>query len=352
MKLFLLLVCAAVMTCRSQAQIVIDAGRMPVAGDRVVTLPMDTANVNPGSTGAGQSWDFSAAVVDGDSVILEYLVPSATPYAATFPAATLASTYQDGEYVSYVYYDVSGGRLDVLGSASDDFTIINHDPETILTFPFSYGATLEDAFTSTFSVSGGMISRRSGSMQANADAWGALTLPGGETRPALRVTQTETTRDTVFLNGQPMFVSVVRTVSHEWYTAGHKFPVFIVAYIDIDANGNHSSHKIVDFKPGQPATGVTDRQRETPSGVSLDQNFPNPFNPATTIRYALGKAAHITLEVFSLLGERVALLLDNEFRSAGSYEIVYHATTLPSGIYFYRLRAGRDVETRSFTLLK
>jgi len=95
-------------------------------------------------------------------------------------------------------------------------------------------------------------------------------------------------------------------------------------------------------------TSPVAREAEVPR---LQGNYPEPFNPVTTIRYALPEAAHVRLEVFDLTGRRVALLADGE-RPAGQYAARFDASRLASGVYLYRLRAGATVQTRTMMLLK
>jgi len=96
--------------------------------------------------------------------------------------------------------------------------------------------------------------------------------------------------------------------------------------------------------------GVDD-ERALPKEFALSQNYPNPFNPATRIEFALPREAKVTLEVYNLLGERVALLLD-EPRAAGYHTVTFDAATLPSGLYLYKLVAGQQVFTRKMMLVK
>ena len=106
-------------------------------------------------------------------------------------------------------------------------------------------------------------------------------------------------------------------------------------------------------------TGLTSVQISSldiiPDRFSLEQNYPNPFNPSTTIRFGIptglsnGEAA--TLKVFDLLGREVAILL-NEKLSAGMYSVKFETGGLASGIYFYRLAAGKFIETKKMSLLK
>ena len=96
-------------------------------------------------------------------------------------------------------------------------------------------------------------------------------------------------------------------------------------------------------------TGVT--ERALPTVFALDQNYPNPFNPATMIDFALPKESHVRLEVYNVLGQRVAMLAD-EVRQAGYYSINFNASHLASGLYLYRIAAGEVVMVKKMMLTK
>ena len=87
------------------------------------------------------------------------------------------------------------------------------------------------------------------------------------------------------------------------------------------------------------------------NNYSLRQNYPNPFNPATTITYQIPERSFVTLKVYDILGNEVATLV-NEEKPAGSYEVEWNALSLPSGIYFYQLRANNFIESKKMILLK
>ena len=97
---------------------------------------------------------------------------------------------------------------------------------------------------------------------------------------------------------------------------------------------------------------VTDAERTSgsPLEFGLLQNYPNPFNPATQIRYEVLRTSHVRLVVYDLLGREVAVLV-NEQKLPGYHQIQWN-TTVPSGIYFYRLQAGGFVETKKLVLLR
>jgi len=88
-----------------------------------------------------------------------------------------------------------------------------------------------------------------------------------------------------------------------------------------------------------------------PSEFKLSQNYPNPFNPTTTIEFDLPTASEVNLEVFNILGQKVAVLIDGRL-SAGTHRVTYDASNEPSGVYFYRLSHSKGIETKKMTLLK
>ena len=86
-------------------------------------------------------------------------------------------------------------------------------------------------------------------------------------------------------------------------------------------------------------------------GFYLSQNYPNPFNPATNISYSISQRSFVTLKIYDVLGNEIATLINKELR-AGSYEVEFDASNLPSGIYFYQIRAGAFVDTKKLILMK
>jgi glucose/arabinose dehydrogenase len=88
-----------------------------------------------------------------------------------------------------------------------------------------------------------------------------------------------------------------------------------------------------------------------PAYYSLHQNFPNPFNPVTTIKYSVPKQDFVTIQIFDMLGREISTLV-NESKQAGNYEVIWNADSYPSGVYFYRLTAGDYTEEKKMVLIK
>jgi hypothetical protein len=88
-----------------------------------------------------------------------------------------------------------------------------------------------------------------------------------------------------------------------------------------------------------------------PSKFDLTQNFPNPFNPNTTIRFALPQTSHVVLKVYDVLGREVTTLINGE-KLAGNYEVNFDASKFASGLYFYTLQAGNYTATKKMMLMK
>ncbi|MBP3193927.1 T9SS type A sorting domain-containing protein [Natronogracilivirgula saccharolytica] len=90
---------------------------------------------------------------------------------------------------------------------------------------------------------------------------------------------------------------------------------------------------------------------DLPKVGKLHKNYPNPFNPTTLISYDLPETSNVRLEVYDLLGRKVATLVNDQME-AGSHEVLFDATNLASGIYIFRITTSQFTKTRQMTLVK
>ena len=116
-------------------------------------------------------------------------------------------------------------------------------------------------------------------------------------------------------------------------------------------DGGYSSFSVTRQFSTIRTTSVEFVKSEVPKDYALSQNYPNPFNPSTRITFALPKASHVILTVIDALG-RMQAVLTNKEELAGTYEVEWNASNVPSGIYFYRLQAGEFMETGKMILLR
>ncbi|MEJ2505225.1 MAG: T9SS type A sorting domain-containing protein [Ignavibacteriaceae bacterium] len=117
---------------------------------------------------------------------------------------------------------------------------------------------------------------------------------------------------------------------HDRWNFGPKFPINILPSV----------------------TGLPNENDQLVIPYVLNQNYPNPFNPVTKIRYSIPQSSKVEIKIFDISGQEIATLVD-EKKSIGSYEIIWNAQSLPSGIYFYKLIAGNYfTETKKMILLK
>jgi len=109
---------------------------------------------------------------------------------------------------------------------------------------------------------------------------------------------------------------------------------------------------ILGTKKGIQIVGVDDKQENLlPTTSYLYQNYPNPFNPSTKISWQAPVGSWQTLKIYDILGNQVATIVD-EFKPAGKYETEFNAASLPSGVYFYQLKAGEFISTKKMIIMK
>jgi len=119
--------------------------------------------------------------------------------------------------------------------------------------------------------------------------------------------------------------------------------------------GEMYSHRIAScsgwFAKGEVGDEWADSNVEAPAEFSLGDNYPNPFNPTTTITYSLASDVHVSLKVFNSLGQEIATLVEDA-QPAGQYATIWDARDCASGIYYYRLQAGTFTSMRKMMLVK
>ncbi len=121
--------------------------------------------------------------------------------------------------------------------------------------------------------------------------------------------------------------------------------------IGITSNSNNIKALGFWHITGGVVTSVEQISNTIPTEFRLDQNFPNPFNPTTTIRFALPKRSSVTLKLYDIRGREVATLVDDDL-PPGEHKVDFNAKGIASGMYLYRLETEGFVQSKKLTLLK
>ena len=139
-----------------------------------------------------------------------------------------------------------------------------------------------------------------------------------------------------------------------WVRASTAGRLLLHAGTEVSAQGKPAARiriVVISEPPPAPPEESSVARPAIPSEFALHQNYPNPFNPGTTIGFALPRETFVDLRVYDMLGRVVATLI-SETRKTGEYRLRWEAGALPSGLYFYRLKAGDFIQTRKLLLVK
>ncbi len=312
-----------------------------------VTIYSDTSqsNVDIGSTGGGNNWDFTGLTYDF-SGSFESVDPSTTSYNSDFLGADACAhsvSSSSGSQTDIWSYFKLNGTYDLMGTAttiSSQSGIISETKNSPFrqqyVNPMTYNSNWMQTFTQSQFLNGSQISSSSVSTSAVVDAYGTMTLPGGMSYDALRIKETTT-------------VGSFSSVSFTFVAKNG-------AQVEVSAtNSNPSDNGVISadntsYNGALVATGV-EQTSNLPKNFNLKQNYPNPFNPSTKIVYTLSKESKVKLIIYDILGNEVANLVDKE-QPAGVYRVNFNASNLASGFYIAQLRTNNFIKTIKMTLLK
>ena len=245
-KIYFLLLSGLFSTMALSAQITIDGSDIPPFG-AVLAFAEDTlvAGLEPGPSGAGQSWNFSSLATQNtfQNTVLD---PATTPFANQFPNATFSLLGTDG---FYSYSQLTNEALLVLGGSAplpdgSSATARFDPPQQLIPAPATFGASFDNEFGFTIFLDGSAFGvdsvqvRESGTQSAEIDAWGSLTIPSG-TYETLRQRVETITVDSIlvlfFGNYIPFSIITDTTITYEWWAKNGRAQVLSLEY---DAAGN------------------------------------------------------------------------------------------------------------------
>ncbi len=147
-------------------------------------------------------------------------------------------------------------------------------------------------------------------------------------------------------------IFMVSNNGKKWTTIDEGMKNVSVYSISVNSNFIYAGTSSGIWKrPLSEIISISNPNTSMPKNCILEQNFPNPFNPFTNIRYKINSRQFITLKVYDLLRREVVTLVGEE-KPAGNYEVIWNAADLSSGVYFYQIKAGNFTATKKLLLLK
>ncbi len=161
------------------------------------------------------------------------------------------------------------------------------------------------------------------------------------------------------IDNQGFIIERKSSGSAEWSRAGYvdgkgtTTEKTFYSFYDVPSASGHYFYRLkqLDYNGTFEYSNEVDVDYHTPQGFSLSQNYPNPFNPSTSIKFSIPQENTVSIVIYNVLGKEISTLL-NEQRPAGTYSITFDASSLPSGLYFYKLSAGKFEQTRKMLLIK
>ncbi len=339
--------------------------RFPVKGDKVVFLAMvKNQGTGPTPTGASERVDF---YVNGNKVT------RAVSFSRTIPAGGMALVCADtgatsdsnswtanetGSYTvqATVNPDNSIDELSPSNNSADDtVTVIQKPPVNLALLKTATSSSVEStSYPPSYAVDGNSSTRWSSAF--SDPQWLKVDLGN-----VYNVDHVSIAWETAYASE---FEVLVSTDGSNWEVAQHitsgtgglnVLPVGMPArYVEIYGIKRATQWGYSIYELGVYATDTTtgvSGESHVPTGYRLDDNFPNPFNPSTSIGYRIPKAGHVVLDVYDVLGRRVLGLVDRT-EPAGYYMVSVDSGRLASGVYFYKLTCGGYTAVKKMTVLK
>ena len=303
---------------------------------------LDIETLDIGSPGGGNTWDFSMLTSD-ETITWESIDVESSPYIDDYSEADYC-IYSTWEFIfdfeSWTYF-TSNGALNDLGNVEvaegDDEEFTHNDPYFHqYSLPMTLNTQWSGTFVKTITTSGIVIFESDYEVNAEVDAYGTMTMPGGESYEALRI------REEIDIEGVPdvNYIFIAKNGAKVKLEAEDSNPP------------NSGDITVVGYWFNSPIITVgIEEVGGVANTFSIQQNYPNPFNGQTTINYSVQTGSDIEIEVYNVLGKKVATLVD-QYHTSGNYRTEFNGINLPNGLYFAHLKAGDYNQSIKMKLLR
>jgi hypothetical protein len=295
---------------------------------------------------------------------LEYVSPGDTPFASDFPTSNLAFIIPFSEFgysgVGYNYINVQSNQVTGLGFAAQisepDTSFYNFSDEELVPLPVTYGDSWTSTNIDTFEIIPGFGTITISNLETMVDGYGTVRLPAGDFE-SLRVRDEDEEIQLTLIGGVVGFADTTYYINYSWI-GKESFLLAEIESTEDEQNPNFTQAEYVQFTTSTDgATALVDDDLMVlPKEMILHSNYPNPFNPSTTIRFEIPQAGTVQLAVYDLNGRLVSTLVNGAL-AAGSHQVTWNGRDgsgigVASGVYIYRLQTMGKVQNRKLTLLR
>ena len=347
MKLFkLYFVLFFLFTLNSFAQIEIDWNEMPrdVGTQWVKNSIINGVIVDLGSVGGPQTWDFTSQPMGSENSTVIIVDAASNPYIGSFPGANLVyASFEDSDTI-YQYYKLNSNYLTTMGIAgvTDALSFFwEYDPSDSLSFPIRYGDSSRFKYGFIEEITPGNHIEYSHYGLRKNDAYGTVEIPYGSYE-CLRVRVYDTCAMTIYMGTDPIFFDTTATINYQFIAKNYAAVVCIESYPD-ESDTNYTEAFVLE-RLASFTSGIEDKENSANIECA---HYPQLFSVYTTIQYSLPEQNHVELTFYDMSGRRVNTLV-NDTQMKGSYSYRWYGNddkgrSLGNGIYFYRLKADKDM---------
>lgn len=317
---FLVALTAGYMRTHSQTALTYSA-HSPQNND--VYTVSNSSYVNPGSTGTGQTWNFSSAPVTGSSSFT--VAPSSSiPLGSNFPNASTAITTGGASDC----FEITSGSINYYGGTFTPGMLgaVYSDPEKRLQFPFSYLNSFSDSFYATETISGN-TTYRYGYVTVTADGEGTLITPAGTYSNVLRLRRNISWTDSTSAN-----IVTYSGDYYSWYSVSSRYPLAEMWSVTGTAGSSFGSRYLTGVTQG--ISGLQDE-----SGIVV---FPNPCDEKLFVSSGHTKDIN-TVRIYDINGKNV---FERDFKAQNAQATFELSFNAPAGIYFLSISDGNSILTR------
>jgi hypothetical protein len=312
-------------TLNSFTQVTINSNKLPVVGDLWTNKTISDTSIQPGPSGANQTWNFATFFVQPTVLSEQFVTPTGSGNDALFPAANLKVNSFFG---GYDYYLKTSSDLQFLGTKSSISEIVITNSQKVLSTPLNYGDSIVNANVTGTGFGYGL----SGTIKVKADGWGSLGLYTGSFANTMRV-YTEMNLVLGAGTGIDTYILIQR---YTWYSTQYKAPVFQISILDMNGPLGSAHQKVTTV-----SLLTTDIDDFANNAFSFFIS-PNPIRANTLVKIKVKQPTELLISVRDIIGkEWFRLQIDV---NSGESKIPVDLSDLPKGVYIISASTGTEAK--------